>query len=128
MIDFKIKWFVKKRSIGADEILLIDRFNLDTLADLMVDTNRLNLHRTWVGRQFIKIVPDYSNVFILEVRESSIRARKKDTLYDETLGRKLEVYNILSRDLGLKSIDNNGKIDDAYNEILNYINYGKSQG
>jgi thymidylate kinase len=118
LMDFKLKWFLVKRGVRADDVLLIDRFNLDTLADLMVDTRRYDLHKTWIGKQFIKILPDYSQVFTLKVNEKKIRERKKDTKYDENLERKIEVYSILSKDLSLISIDNNKSLESVKNELI----------
>lgn len=121
LIDFKIKWFLEKRKISVDDVLLFDRYNLDTLADLMVDTHKMYLHKTWLGKQFIKMLPENSNVLILKVNENVIRERKKDTLHDENLALKIKVYEILSHDLGIKTIDNNRNIDVVKKEIINHI-------
>tara|TARA_Y100001958_G_C21052138_1_gene417908 strand:- start:164 stop:796 length:633 start_codon:yes stop_codon:yes gene_type:complete len=121
LIDFKIKWFLEKRRICVDDVILFDRFNLDTLADLMVDTHKMKLHKSWVGKQFIKMLPENSNVLILKVNENNIRERKKDTLYDENLALKIKVYEILSKDLGVKTIDNNRDINIVKKEIINHI-------
>lgn len=121
LIDFKIKWFLVKQRICVDDVILFDRYNLDTLADLMVDTHNMQLHKTWLGKQFIKMLPKNSNVLILKVNENVIRERKKDTLYDENLALKIKVYEILSEDLGIKTIDNNRNIDMVKKEIINHI-------
>ncbi|MDB2495388.1 hypothetical protein N9X07_04300 [Flavobacteriaceae bacterium] len=121
LIDFKIKWFLEKQRICVDDVILFDRYNLDTLADLMVDTHNMQLHKTWLGKQFIKILPKNSNVLILKVNENVIRERKKDTLYDENLALKIKVYEILSEDLGIKTVDNNRNIDMVKKEIINHI-------
>ena len=121
LIDFKIKWFLEKQRICVDDVILFDRYNLDTLADLMVDTHNMQLHKTWLGKQFIKMLPKNSNVLILKVNENVIRERKKDTLYDENLALKIKVYEILSEDLGIKTIDNNRNIDMVKKEIINHI-------
>ncbi len=121
LIDFKIKWFLEKQRICEDDVILFDRYNLDTLADLMVDTHNIQLHKTWLGKQFIKMLPKNSNVLILKVNENVIRERKKDTLYDENLALKIKVYEILSEDLGIKTVDNNRNIDMVKKEIINHI-------
>lgn len=121
LIDFKIKWFLVKQRICVDDVILFDRYNLDTLADLMVDTHNMQLHKTCLGKQFIKMLPKNSNVLILKVNENVIRERKKDTLYDENLALKIKVYEILSEDLGIKTIDNNRNIDMVKKEIINHI-------
>jgi len=121
LVDFRIKWVLEKMRIGSDEIILFDRFSLDTLADLMVDTRKLDLHKSWLGRQFIKMVPVNSQVFILKVNEEVIRERKQDTLHDKNLALKIEVYRILSRDIGIKLVDNNGSIDLVKKELISHI-------
>ena len=122
LIDFKIKWFLEKQRICVNEVILFDRYNLDTLADLMVDTQKMHLHKTWLGKQFVKMLPSNSIVIILRVNESIIRERKIDTLYDEKLALKIKVYDVLSEDLGIKTIDNNGNISMVKKEILNFVN------
>lgn len=107
-IDFRIALLLRKQSQG---IILYDRFALDTLADLMVSTRRLNLHKTWIGRRFLCLIPSSTKVFIIMVDELVIRQRKQDTLYDPNLSLKLKVYNILAKDLNLDVINNNGKIE-----------------
>lgn len=121
LIDFKIKWKLEKRKIKSGEVVLFDRFNIDTLADLMVDTHKMDLHKSWIGKKFIKMLPQNANIVILQVDEDTIRNRKKDTLHDENLGLKIKVYDILSRDLNLKIIDNNRDFSIVKEEILNHF-------
>jgi len=121
LIDFKIKWYFLKRRIPEDSVLLFDRFNIDTLADLMVDTKNLELHKTNVGKEFINFLPDRRNLAMLMVDEEITRQRKKDTLYDEKLNFKLKVYKKLANDLDIKIVMNNSNIEDARMQILNYF-------
>jgi len=121
LIDFKIKWYFQKRKIKPDEILLFDRFSLDTLADLMVDTKRLDLHKTSIGKAFINMIPQNTKVLIPMVDEDTIRNRKKDTLHDEHLADKINVYSILSKDLAIKIIDNNRDYKEVKKDVFNYL-------
>ena len=107
LFDFKLKWYFLRRSIENSDVILFDRFSIDTLVDLMVDTNRMDLHNTRLGRSFVKLVPENTKIIVLDVEESVIRARKIDTLYDEQLTAKIKAYRILSRDLNLIVINNN---------------------
>ncbi|MDY7394084.1 hypothetical protein UMM65_02445 [Aureibaculum sp. 2210JD6-5] len=126
VIDFKIKWYFEKRKIKDNEIILFDRFSLDTLADLIVDTRKMNLHKTWIGKEFVKALPERTKMVILKVDENVIRERKKDTLHDELLKYKVDVYNLLSKDLNIKVIDNNNDykttLKDTFKFILNEEN------
>jgi len=121
LIDFKIKWYFEKKNINSNEILLFDRFSLDTLADLMVDTKRENLHKTWIGKAFIDLIPQNTKILIPIVEEDIIRNRKKDTLHDEHLPYKIEVYNMLSQDLKIKTIDNNGEYINTKTKVVDFF-------
>ena len=122
LIDFKLKWLFIKKNINKSEIVLFDRHSIDTLADLMVDTNRMNLHKTKLGKAFINLVPNNTSIIVMNVKESVIRSRKKDTLYDEHLSAKIKVYEILSKDLNLTVIDNNRDFDIVKKKVFNLIN------
>jgi thymidylate kinase len=118
LIDFKLKYFLTRPKIGSYEKILMDRFSLDTLADLMVDTHRYNLHKTKIGSYFINLVPKDTKILLLQVDEINIRKRKLDTLHDPNLSIKIEVYSILAEDLNLQSINNNNPINHVFNQIL----------
>ena len=126
LIDFKIKWFFEKIKLGNDDVLFFDRFNLDTLADLMVDTHNMELHKTWIGKEFLKLTPNNSKIIVLYVDEEITRKRKRDTLYDDQLSYKIKVYKKLSSDLKIKLIDNNKNFNITKEEIIDYFLYEKS--
>lgn len=121
LIDFKIKWIFCKLSIKPNQIIFFDRFCLDTLVDLMIDTRNMTLHETYVGKKFIEMLPQNCKVIILEVDEETIRNRKKDTLYDKNLSLKIEAYNILAKSLKLKKINNNRNMKLVEIDINNYF-------
>ena len=125
LIDFKIKWYFQKIKINMEDTVLFDRFSLDTLADLMVDTKRMDLHKSWIGREFLRLVPEHNRIIILKADEEVIRKRKLDTLYDEQLKDKIMVYKLLSEDLSIKLIENNMEYLDVKNQVIKYMLYGK---
>ena len=128
LIDFKIKKSIEFRKIHKikNHILLIDRFAIDTLADLMVDTGRYDLHLTAVGKAFLNTIPQNTKIFVLRVDEKEIRRRKKDTLYDSHLSKRIAVFDILSKDLSINVIDNNRPQEIVQSEIFKEL--GLSEG
>ena len=88
----------------------------------MVDTKKINLHKSWIGKQFLKLTPTNSFIAVLYVEEEEIRKRKLDTLYDEHLSYKVKVYKKLSEDLEIKTIDNNRDFGVVKKDIENYFN------
>ncbi|MCF6296591.1 MAG: hypothetical protein L3J08_01175 [Flavobacteriaceae bacterium] len=125
LIDFKIKWFFEKRKIKPNEIILFDRFNLDTLCDLMVDTKRMNLHKSWVGKSFMKLSPKNCKLIILKVDADVVRSRKLDTLHDEQLDEKIKIFQFLSKELKIKLIENNLEYSVVKDKVINYMLNGK---
>ncbi len=125
LADFKIKWFFEKRKISSKDIVLFDRFNIDTLSDLMVDTKRMDLHKTWVGKEFIKLTPRNSKSIILKVDAEVVRKRKLDTLYDDTLDDKIRIFQFLSKELNIELIENNMEYSIVKNNVINYMLNGK---
>ena len=121
LIDFNIKWFIEKKKIKQNEIVLFDRFSIDTLADLMVSTQRFDLHKSYVGKKLIETVPKDINMILLDVQESTIRNRKSDTLHDELLADKIKAYQILGTYLNVKIIDNNKNYNDVLKEVLHHV-------
>lgn len=121
LIDFKLKWIITKLIINNNDILLLDRFALDTLSDLMVDTHRFDLHKNWVGKAFIKLLPANTNILVLSVLETTIRARKADTLFDPNITYRIKSFDVLSKDLKLNVINNNRPYNIVKKEIYNII-------
>ena len=121
LIDFYITWSFYRLKMKKYDIILLDRFSLDTLADLMVDTRKMNLHKTWVGKQFINFIPENSLTIVLDVDENIIRERKVDTLHDRNLSLKINVFDILSKDLDIVKINNNKDFQLVSNLLMNKI-------
>lgn len=107
LIDQKIKICLVNKAFKSSPVILLDRFSLDTLADLMVDTKNFDLHKTYVGRSFINSIPQGTNIIVLSVREEFIRDRKLDTRFDQTIADRIKAYRVLSDELNLKVVDNN---------------------
>ena len=122
LVDFKIKWFFKKRKINNNQIVLFDRFVLDTLADLMVDTHRFDLHKKWVGKKFLSLLNNNIKIVVLKVTTERIKTRKLDTKYDPHTETKNKVYSILATDLNLQEVNNDRKIDEVKEIIINEFN------
>ena len=73
-IDFKIFNLLKiKNNLKSNKIIIMDRYGLDTLVDLMVDTKRYNLYEEAIGKYFINMLPDGINIIILDVNENVIK-------------------------------------------------------
>ena len=121
VIDFRVKLLTYSGKFKSDDIVLMDRFSLDTLADLMVDTERFNLHKIRVGRMLLDLIPDNTKIIVLSTSEKNIRIRKVDTRHDPLLEKKIKAYAVLSKDLGLEVVDNNGDFQVVKDDIFHKL-------
>ena len=118
LVDFKVKFAFLKKKITTKQTVLFDRFALDTLADLMVDTHRFDLHQTWIGKQFSNYLDKQVKIVVLKVDGNLIKSRKQDTKYDPNTEIKNRVYSILVKDLNLIEICNNRPIEQVKKDII----------
>lgn len=121
LIDFKLKWFLMTFSLPDLDYILMDRFAVDTLVDLMVSTKRPGLAKTWIGYCFMRMIPANALVFILDASEENIKKRKADTVHDPGLAAKIKHYRDLSGYLNCVPINNNGVRKDVTKEIKTQI-------
>ena len=122
-IDFSIKWKLEKSKIKNSDVLLFDRHAIDTLVDVMVDTNKMDLYERPLGKSFLNHIPQKTFIIVMDVDEAIIRKRKLDTLHDENLFQKIKAYKLVSASLNLKVIDNNRPYEEVRNDILNCLNF-----
>lgn len=115
-LDLRIALWRQKKPTG---IVFYDRFILDTLADLMVSTRRLDLHKKLIGKAFLKLLSSSITILFVDVDESTIRMRKLDTLHDPNLFLKIKVYRILANDFNIITLDNNGSFEFTLNNLRN---------
>ena len=121
LLDFKIVWFFKRRFIQNNKNMIFDRFSIDTLADIMISTKKMYIHKTWVGKQFINAIPENTILLNIYVNEKNIKKRKFDTKFDELIELKIKVYKILCDYLNIPLFDNNKNITLVFNEICSYV-------
>jgi len=103
-IIFRI--FLRKKHLedkGAD-ILIIDRYILDIMADLIVDTAKNELVLK-LFLPFAKKELEVSNAFILKCTPDIVILRRSDIKDDKSWEAKREAYVFLAKKLNIKEID-----------------------
>lgn len=122
-LDMRIYMYLKvKRRFKARSVnVFLDRYVLDTLADLMVDTRRFDLHKKPVGRLFLKLMPPLESIVILDAEEEVMRKRKRDVSVDPNVAFKLKAFRTLAQDLGITLIDNNREFPEVHQDIRDFF-------
>jgi len=88
--------------------VISDRHVLDVLVELMVATGDTEIHRSFIGRQFLKLVRT-KNVFLIDISEEIAYQRKDDVPSVEYLGRRRLYFLELGQDISFVKIINGAR-------------------
>ncbi|MDA9362200.1 hypothetical protein N9R28_00705 [Flavobacteriaceae bacterium] len=110
---------IKKNKIKKGKHYLIDRYLIDIVADLIVDTKNNDLVYNFFDKSLRKELKK-SNAFILECDEEIVKSRRADINDDMVYKHKIKAYNEISLRYKIPKI-NTGllSIEDATLQIIN---------
>lgn len=119
-LDHQIfKFFIKNNKIKQNRFYLIDRYILDIVADLIVDTQNEKI----VFFMFDKLVRNElsnSKAFILECDYDIVISRREDIKDDKSYQKKIDAYNLISQRYNVKRLNTGeNNIDEIVQQILN---------
>lgn len=104
-------YFLKKRIFKKQNIYIIDRFIIDIMADLIVDTSKSEIIFFLFG-PFLKKELNESNAFILTCDKDIVIKRRPDVIDDKSYLKKISAYKQIALrfdigvlDTGSMSID-----------------------
>jgi len=107
--------------ISMGYTVLLDRSCYDNFVDIMVDTQRFTLDKSFLGLLFKKIVPRSCRVILLDVDENIAFIRKADTPGLEYLCIRRRIYKALAGVFGTRCITTNGEFEDVHLRILDCL-------
>lgn len=93
------KFFLKK-----NKRYLIDRFVIDSMADLIVDTKRTNMIILLFGPYLVKELNN-SNAFILQCDKQTVISRRPDIIDDKCYDMKIHAYKLIASKFNIPIID-----------------------
>ncbi len=120
LIDLAIVAFFSVRLaqlFDPSRVIVMDRFAIDTLVDVMTDTRRPDLLSTSVGRGYVKVLPPTTRVAVLYVPPGILRHRRKDVEHDATLEERQELFMQVARQLNLPVVDAGQTLDETYRQV-----------
>ena len=126
-IDILPMYFIKiSIPLHIGYTIVCDRYIYDTLADLMIDLNDLNIHRKIIGKFFLRLFPIDTKAIILDLDEETIRERRIDLMGDRSLERRRKVYKQIAKDFDIPIIENTGSIKEVHKNIVSLLQGGRS--
>lgn len=102
----------------AGKIVVCERFVVDILVDLAVAFDDPGLHRRLPGRLYTRLLPQSSQVLVLDLDAETIRSRRHDLRSDMRLDAKLGIFRRIAADLKLPVVSSRLSIGEAHRRIL----------
>jgi thymidylate kinase len=119
-----LAFFVFLRVYGPLKIgftVVCDRFTHDSLVELMVDVRDEKLDEKLVGQLMLKLKPESSKVFLLDVNESFAFRRKLDLPNLNYLVQRKRKYYSIANHLHIPIIDAERPLLVVHKEIINRL-------
>jgi thymidylate kinase len=101
--------------------VVCDRSIPDMLVELMVDVNDNDLHKKLVGQLMLRLMPRPLILISLDVNERTAWRRKDDVPEIECLSRRRNVYRLISRDLGIPTVDAEESIVSVQRRVITLV-------
>lgn len=113
--------FLRKRYLKLNKNYLIDRFIIDIIVDLIVDTNRSKMV-FFLFFPFLKKELKLAHTFILKCEKEIVVSRRKDILDDKSYDAKIAAYNLIATRFNITIIDTGQlSVEESVNRIINTI-------
>jgi thymidylate kinase len=91
--------------------IVCERFVLDMLADLAIALDDPALHRRVPGKLYLRLLPDPSEIVILDLDARTARHRRPDLQLDQQLEARLETYHRLANVCNLPQMSTAGPLN-----------------
>lgn len=120
IIDVKILWKIKLIHISNNiKNVILDRFILDILIDVMVETNNYDLHNSKIGKMYIKTIPNNTKIVMLFADYDIIKNRRPDLMIDEWLKKRILLYEKISQKYEIIKINADQSPLDIHKQLIN---------
>ena len=117
--------FFVNTKVHNDKNYLIDRYIIDIMADLIVDSNKAKVVFYFFG-PILNIELKRTNAYILKCDKNIVYSRRPDIIDDKSYDKKVIAYDMIASKFNIAQL-NTGKlrIDEVVSVILNKTNINK---
>ena len=117
LLDIKfVSWYKINLLIKKDKILIIDRFIIDTLVDLAIDTCDKSVIQELIPN-FLNLIPKNSKIIFLDIDPNTSYERNHEEELDILQQRRL-LYLEISKHCEMITIDAKKSIEEIHQQIL----------
>ena len=109
-------------ALFTKRIIICDRWVVDILIDLQVDTRKYLGPDSFWGRMFLKLVPGNAKYFVILRDTSLIEAARLEHAYDKNYIPRRDLFTKWSKNARCIAVDNNGSVNDTVRRVLSRLN------
>ena len=114
--------FLRGIYFKSDQYYLIDRFIIDIIADLIVDTKRPNMI-FYLFAPHLKKELNLAHTFILKCDKEIVISRRKDIIDDKSYDAKIAAYKLIAGKFNITTLDSGQlSIEESVNKITSALN------
>ncbi len=103
-------------------IIICDRWVVDILIDLQVDTRKYLGPDSFWGRIFLKLVPGNAKSFVILRDTAKVEVSRPEHAYDKNYVSRRELFTKWSDSSRCIAVDNNGSVNETVRHILSRLN------
>ena len=108
-------------AIFSKKTIICDRWMVDILIDLEVDTRLDFSHGSFVSRLFKSLLPAGSQYFIIKRKFDVVRKARDESMNDRNFPRRFSLYERHSNEPGVQIIDNNGTLENTIKQVVDMV-------
>lgn len=105
----------------GNSIVICDRWIIDILIDLQVDTGIDLTQKRLTSAAFMMLIPNSAHCFIVRRNAELVRTSRRENVLDQNFEKRLRLYEAHASHSQVTVIENNGSIDSTAAKIIALI-------
>lgn len=101
-----------------NKVLILDRYIYDILVDVAVDTRREHLLTSWIGKRFIKLLPEDTVTILVKRNLDDVLGVRPEGIVDDNFKSRFEHYEELQEEKSINTINNSGELSDLLDTAM----------
>jgi|GEM_PF-565930 len=121
-IDMIIYSFLKvKIPLRKGYIVLMDRYVIDAIIDLMIETGNYRLYKGFFGKILLSLVPTNSTVILIDLDECTAYLRKRDIPSVDYLSQRRRLYRYFAKYLKIQIIEGRESCEKVHRSVVEKV-------
>ena len=111
-------------SLFGSTVIYCDRWIVDIMVDLEIDTGLRFERDTWPGRLFWRLVPARCRCLVIDRDEGKLKAARPENAIDADFDQRIALYRRHAADPRITALRNDGSVAEAAERICMFAGFG----